>query len=149
MPRLPDYTYKEALGRATEEALRALLSGLSEATLRASESLGVGSRDPRGEAVAERLEVATCGSAPSPGSVPVAVGVPLEGTGELRIDLRRAGQSVRRDRRGAPGRLEPGGARDGVEGGGNGCEPQRQMERNGKAVVGEDQWPERREILEA
>ena len=148
MPRLPDYTYKEALGRATEEALRALLSGLSEATLRASESLGVGSRDPRGEAVAERLEVATCGSAPSPGSVPVAVGVPLEGTGELRISFAAPDRAFG-EIDAAPQVGEPGGARDGVEGGGNGCEPQRQMERNGKAVVGEDQWPERREILEA
>ena len=40
-PGLPDYMFKEALGRAPDEALRARLPGLSEATLRASESLGV------------------------------------------------------------------------------------------------------------
>ncbi len=81
-------------------------------------------------------------------SVPVALGVPLEGAGEFRIALAAPD--------GALGEIdaasqigEPCGARDGVEGGQDGGQRQCQVEGNWNAVVRQDQWPERREILEA
>ena len=59
----------------------------------------------------------------SPRSVPVALGVPLEGTGKFKISLAAAD--------GALDEIDPTsqvgescGTSDGVDGGGNGCEPE-------------------------
>ena len=85
---------------------------------------------------------------PCLGSVPVALGVPPEGAGEFGIALTATDGAL--DEIDAPPQVgESGGACDGVEGGQDGGQRQCQVEGNWNAVVRQDQWPERREILEA
>ena len=99
------------------------------------------SRDPRGEAVAERLEAVTCGSAPSPGSLPITLGVPSERAGELGIALATADGAL--DEIDAASQIgERGGACDGVVGGQDGG--QRQCQVQGFEVVAVARtWQER------
>ena len=81
------------------------------------------------------------------GSVPVALGVSAERVSELGITL-AAPDGAFGEIDAAPEIGEARGARDGVDGGGNACQPECQVERDREAIVGEDQRPERREILE-
>ena len=87
-------------------------------------------------------------SAISRGSLPLPLGVALEGAGEFGIAFASPDGAL--DEIDAASQIgEPCGARDGVEGGQDGGQRQCQVEGNWNAVVRQDQWPERREILEA